>query len=36
VSVTTGALADAFENGLARALEQPIETLSAQESEGAE
>src|SRR5215468_1501526 len=32
VSVATEALADAFENGLARALEQPIETLSAQEA----
>jgi hypothetical protein len=32
VSVSTEALADAFENGLARALEQPIETLSAREA----
>ena len=32
VSVPTEALADAFENGLARALEQPIETLSAREA----
>jgi hypothetical protein len=29
---STEALADAFENGLARALEQPIETLSAREA----
>src|SRR5262249_29901518 len=36
VSVTTQALADRFENGLARALEQPIETLSARGVEGAE
>jgi phosphoribosylformylglycinamidine synthase len=36
LSVTTEALADAFENGLARALEQPIETLSAREAPRAE
>jgi len=36
VSVATEALADAFENGLARALEQPIEALSAQEASQAE
>jgi phosphoribosylformylglycinamidine synthase len=36
LSVTTEALADAFENGLARALEQPIETLSAREAPQAE
>jgi phosphoribosylformylglycinamidine synthase subunit PurL len=35
VSQATEALADAFENGLARALEQPIEALSAREAEGA-
>src|SRR5262249_62020483 len=36
VSVATETLADAFENGLARALEQPIEALSAQEAPHAE
>src|SRR5262249_29646362 len=36
VSVATERLADAFENGLARALEQPIETLSAREAPEAE
>jgi phosphoribosylformylglycinamidine synthase len=36
VSASTEALADAFENGLARALEQPIEALSGREVEGAE
>ena len=35
VTLSTEALADAFENGLARALEQPIETLSGREAEGA-
>jgi phosphoribosylformylglycinamidine synthase subunit PurL len=36
VSVPTETLADAFENGLARALEQPIETLAARELPPAE
>jgi phosphoribosylformylglycinamidine synthase len=35
VSLGVAALADAFENGLARALEQPIEALSGREAEGA-
>src|SRR5262249_36674324 len=36
VSVATEALADAVENGLARAVAQPIETLSAREAPPAE
>jgi phosphoribosylformylglycinamidine synthase len=35
VSLAVETLADAFENGLARALEQPIEALSGREAEGA-
>jgi phosphoribosylformylglycinamidine synthase len=35
LSLSTEALADAFENGLARALEQPVEALSGREAEGA-
>jgi phosphoribosylformylglycinamidine synthase len=35
VSLAVDALADAFENGLARALDQPIEALSGREAEGA-
>ena len=35
VSLSTEALADAFENGLSRALEQPVEALSGREAEGA-
>jgi hypothetical protein len=35
LSVSTDALADAFENGLARALEEPIEALSGRDAEGA-
>ena len=35
LSVSNDALADAFENGLARALEEPIEALSGREAEGA-
>src|SRR5262249_42017790 len=35
VSLSVETLADAFENGLARALEQPIEALSGREVEGA-
>jgi phosphoribosylformylglycinamidine synthase len=35
VSLGVDSLADAFENGLARALEQPIEALSGREAEGA-
>jgi phosphoribosylformylglycinamidine synthase len=35
VSLSTAALADAFENGLSRALEQPVEALSGREAEGA-
>jgi phosphoribosylformylglycinamidine synthase len=34
VSVPIGGLADAFENGLTRALDQPVEALSGRESEG--
>jgi phosphoribosylformylglycinamidine synthase len=34
VSLSVEVLADAFENGLARALEQPVETLSGREAEG--
>jgi hypothetical protein len=32
VSVSVEALADRFENGLARALEQPVEALSGREA----
>ena len=35
LSVSNDALADAFENGLARALDEPIEALSGREAEGA-
>jgi phosphoribosylformylglycinamidine synthase II len=35
VSLAVEALADRFENGLARALDQPVETLSGREAEGA-
>jgi phosphoribosylformylglycinamidine synthase len=35
VSLPVEALADAFENGLARALDQPVEALSGREAEGA-
>jgi phosphoribosylformylglycinamidine synthase len=35
VSLAVEVLADAFENGLARALEQPVEALSGREAEGA-
>lgn len=35
VSRGVDSLADAFENGLARALDQPIEALSGRETEGA-
>jgi len=35
LSVSNDALADAFENGLARALKEPIEALSGREAEGA-
>jgi phosphoribosylformylglycinamidine synthase len=35
VSLPVSALADAFENGLARALAQPVEALSGRETEGA-
>jgi phosphoribosylformylglycinamidine synthase subunit PurL len=35
LSVPNDTLADAFENGLARALEEPIEALSGREAEGA-
>ena len=35
VTLSVAALADAFENGLARALEQPVEALSGREAEGA-
>ena len=35
VALSVDALADAFENGLARALEQPVEALSGREAEGA-
>jgi phosphoribosylformylglycinamidine synthase len=35
VSLAVEALADAFENGLARALEQPVEALSGRGAEGA-
>jgi hypothetical protein len=36
LSVPSDALADAFENGLARALEQPIEALSGRDASPAE
>jgi phosphoribosylformylglycinamidine synthase len=35
ISLGVDSLADAFENGLARALDQPIEALSGREAEGA-
>jgi phosphoribosylformylglycinamidine synthase len=35
LSLSTEALADAFGNGLSRALEQPVEALSGREAEGA-
>jgi hypothetical protein len=34
VSVSVEALADAFENGLARALNQPVEALAGRQAEG--
>ena len=35
LSLPAEALADAFGNGLSRALEQPVEALSGREAEGA-